>query len=215
MASGVREKFDYFQTAFQAMSPRDRMLIAGLGAAFAFVGIMVLWYFVADGLESRRQRVAEMRRAIAILTSKGDELRSARLMKAKVDARIEAGSVPMLQGHLDKIAKDIDLEVKEYKTLKDRFLDKKERYRERSVRLKLLGVDIDTLTKFMDRIEGGRYLVMVTQLRIQTRPGQPDQLDVDMVVSTYEKVEGKGGKGKAKSRKGRKSSRPGARGRKV
>ena len=212
MASALRERIDYIKTSFQAMTPRERTLITGLGAAVGLVVLLVLWYFVADGLEQRAERVAEMRRAIDILGSKGDELRSARMMKAKVDARIEAGAVPMLQAHLDKIAKDVGLDVKEYKTLKDRFLDKKERYRERSVRLSLLGVDLDSLTKFMDRIEGGRYLVMVTQLRVQTRPGQPDKLDVEMVVSTYEKVEGKSGKGKTKRRG---SSRPRSRGAKA
>ena len=215
MASALRERIDYIKTSFQAMTPRERALITGLGASVGLVVLLVLWYFVADGLDQRAERVAEMRRAIDILDSKGDELRSARMMKAKVDARIEVGAVPMLQAHLDKIAKDVGLDVKEYKTLKDRFLDKKERYRERSVRLTLLGVDLDTLTKFMDRIEGGRYLVMVTQLRIQTRPGQPDKLDVEMVVSTYEKVKGKAGKGKSKKRGGRKGSRPRSRGSKA
>ncbi len=210
MASSIGDRIGYLRSSFQAMSPRERSLIGGLGAAFGLVVVLVLWYFVADGLSARRQRVEQMRQAIDILSRKGDELRAARMMKAKVDARIEVGAVPMLQGHLDKIAKDVGLDVKEYKNLKPRFLDKKERYQERSVRLKLLGVDLDTLSKFMDRVEGGRNLVMVTQLRIQTRPGQADQLDVDMVVSTYEKIEAKK-KNKTKGRKSRKDSRAGAR----
>jgi len=187
----LKERVGLMASSFSSMGKRERTLIAGVVGAIVFIVFVILWYVISNSLDERAQRVDNMRRALTILIQKGDQLRQARMAEARADARIESSSVPLLQGYIDGIAKKVTIDVKEYKSLKPRFLDKKKKYRERAIRLRLLGVDLDSLSRFLDRIEGGRGLVMATQLNIVPRTGQPDQLDVDLVVSTYEKVSDK------------------------
>ncbi len=203
MAVGLADRVRFLGASVAGMTPRERRMLALLGAVLLLVVGGILWYAVSSGLEERSERVALMRQAAEELVRHADELRAAKAARARADARLETSSVPMLQAHVDKIAQEVGLEVKEYKNLKPRYLDKKKRYQERSVRLRILGTDLSTLAKFLDKLERGRDLVMVTELRITARTGQPDKLDVDMVVSTFEKVKA------AKAReKGSRKARP-------
>ncbi|MCD6498124.1 MAG: type II secretion system protein M [Deltaproteobacteria bacterium] len=206
-AVSLKERMGLMASSFSSMSKRERTMIVGVAGAVLFLVFVILWYVISDSLDERAQRVENMRRALTILIQKGDKLRQARMAEARADARIESSSVPLLQGYIDGIAKKVNIDVKEYKSLKPRFLDKKKKYQERSIRLKLLGVDLDSLSRFLDRIEGGRGLVMTTQLSIVPRTGQSDQLDVDLVISTYEKASGKNEDKKKSKKRHRTSSR--------
>jgi len=70
---------------------------------------------------------------------------------------------------------------------------------ERSVDLHLKPATLDQITKFMKAIETGRSLVVVKELSVRTRDDKHQQLDVDMVVSTFERDTGKGAVKKEKS----------------
>jgi hypothetical protein len=198
----ARQTLNSLTQSFAELSPRERIMVAALAATFVFLVFGVLYYFISDGLDRRERRNGEYRRAVTLLDRHADELRAARLADARTDARIQ-DAVPKLQGHLDKIAEKTEVDVKEFKQLKDKYLGKKKRYLEKSMRLRIYGVGIDALSKFLDAIEGGNHLVLVTQLDIETRTGQPELLDVDMVVSTYKIAEKKGEKKKGKKKKGK------------
>lgn len=199
--------------SFDRLSLREKMMLLGLVATFGFILIGALWYFTSEGLSAREERCENLRRAVTLLERHEGELREARMADARTDARISE-SVPMLQGHLDKIAGDLDVDVKEYKSLKDRTLGREKNYLEKSMRLRIFGVKIELLAKFLDRIEGGKHLILVSALDIQTRVGQPELLDVDMVVSTYKKSSddtGKDKKSKEKKKKQKEKSKGAAR----
>jgi len=198
--------------SFDQLSFREKMMVLGLVTTFCFILIGALWYFTSEGLSAREERCENLRRAVTLLERHEGELREARMADARTDARISE-SVPMLQGHLDKIASDLDVDVKEYKNLKDRTLGREKNYLEKSMRLRIFGIKIELLAKFLDRIEGGQHLILVSALDIQTRVGQPEFLDVDMVVSTYKKGtddSGKEKKSKEKNKKKQKEKSKGA-----
>lgn len=188
MASlNLKDRLAGVKDSFANMNKRERLLVTALVAAFGLVLFFLFYYLISDGLDRREERCLKARKALELLARHADELTEARLAEAKADARIEK-TAPMLQGHLHSIAESTKIDVKEYKQLKPRLLDKSKRYRERSIRLRIYRVELEPLTRFMDQIESGRHLIMITQLDIQTRPRQHELLDVDMVVSTYEKV---------------------------
>jgi hypothetical protein len=207
MAS-FKESLGTIGESFSQLSPRERVMVAGLVVTFFTLAIGMLGYFITDGLDKRQTRIDKQKNAIELLIRHADALRDARLADARTDARIQE-SVPMLQGHIDKIAEQVEVDVKEYKSLKPKHLGKKKRYLEKSVRLRIYGVGIDPLSRFMDKLEGGRHLIQITRLDIQTRTGQPELLDVDMVVSTYEIA---GSEGKKGSKGGKGGARPTRRG---
>ena len=196
-----KDKNQEMVDSFDDLKKKKKAMLAGLAGTFLFLVVGALWFFISEGLSEREERCEKLRSAVTLLDRHEQRLRDARMADARTDAKIQA-SVPMLQGHLDKIAKDLEVEVKEYKSLKAKPLGKEKKYVEKSMRLRIYGVKVGPLAHFFDRIEGGRHLILVSALDIQTRVGQPEFLDVDMVVSTYEKSKGgKGKKGKEKSRK--------------
>lgn len=200
---GMADRIQNLMDSFYELSPREKILLAGLAGVFSFLLVGSLWYFINSGLSTREERCEKLRRAVTLLERHEAELREARMADARTDARIQE-AVPMLQGHLDKIAGELEVDVKEYKSLAERTLGKEKNYLEKSIRLRILGIKIDLLANFLDRIESGRHLIMVSSLDIQTRVGQPELLDVDMVVSTYERTEEKKGKQKEKKEEAKK-----------
>ncbi len=201
--AGFTNKIEDAIDSFDQLSLREKAMLLGLVATFGFILIGALWYFTSEGLNAREERCENLRRAVTLLERHEGELREARMADARTDARIRE-SVPMLQGHLDKIASDLDVDIKEYKSLKDRTLGREKNYLEKSMRLRIFGVKIELLAKFLDRIEGGKHLILVSALDIQTRVGQPELLDVDMVVSTYKKKSGDSEKEKKSKEKKKK-----------
>ncbi len=202
--AGMPDRIQNLMDSFYELSPREKVLLAGLAGVFCFLLVGSLWYFINSGLSAREERCENLSRAVTLLERHEDELRLARMADARTDARIQE-PVPMLQGHLDKIAGELEVEVKEYKSLPERTLGKEKNYLEKSIRLRILGIQIDRLANFLDQIESGRHLILVSSLDMQTRTGHPELLDVDMVVSTYERVEDKARKKKEKEAKKRKS----------
>jgi hypothetical protein len=204
---GLKERFAAMGDSFANMSPRERWMVTGMAAGIGLLALSLLWYLISDGLDRREERNRRMNHAMTLLSRHEGELRDARLAEARADARIDKPA-PALQGHLHKIAEDVGIEVKEWKPgKKPKPLGKTKRYQERYIRLRMYRVELDPLTKFLDKIESGRHLIMISKLEIQTRPRQHELLDVDMVVSTYEKTKKTAKKGKAKGKKTRRKAR--------
>lgn len=216
--AALKDKMQELVDSFDHLSGREKAMLVGLVGTFAFLLVGGLWFFIDEGLSQRETRCEKLRSAVTLLDRHDERLREAQMADARADAKIQS-SVPMLQGHLDKIAKELEVEVKEYKSLKKRPLGKEKKYVEKSMRLRIYGVKVGPLSLFLDRIEGGRHLILVSALDVQTQVGKPEMLDVDMVVSTYEKVgkskakkSSRKGKGKGKKSKNKRTSRGGRKG---
>ena len=61
-----------------------------------------------------------------------------------------------------------------------------ERYTQRGVEIKLRKVRIDQLAKLLKELESSPHIVQITRLNVSTRWNEHDELDVEMVVSTFE-----------------------------
>ena len=60
-------------------------------------------------------------------------------------------------------------------------------YEERSTRITLRKVGMLPLAKFMESIERSGYPVKITKLNIRRSGSQPDQYDVSMTVSSFDR----------------------------
>jgi hypothetical protein len=95
----------------------------------------------------------------------------------------------MLQGHLDQLAKQFELSLN-FTPQKPKDLGDNQEYQVESVELKLHDAPIKNLMQFLDQVERGNYILMITDLKLITRRGQPDRMDPILFVSSFYKRSG-------------------------
>src|SRR2546430_17239315 len=71
------------------------------------------------------------------------------------------------------------------------------RYAQHDVDLKLRQVDLQSLSKFLRRVETGPRLIMFTHLSIKRRYSEPDKLDVELTATAVERLKDDKAKKKA------------------
>jgi len=137
-----------------------------------------------------------MRQALRDLDTQRDSYLRLKAKTAQMETRL--GTTPVqLQGYVENAAKEAGVEISDSSDRAPTPAGKK--FIERTVDLHLKPMTLDQLTKFMKAIETGRSLVVVKELSVRTRDDKHQQLDVDMVVSTFERDTGKGAVKKEKS----------------
>ena len=62
------------------------------------------------------------------------------------------------------------------------------RYVQHDVDLRVREVDLQSLSKFLRRVETGPRLVFFTRLSLKHRYSETDKLDVELTATAYEKV---------------------------
>ena len=80
-----------------------------------------------------------------------------------------------------------------------------EKFTQRGVEIKLRKVTIVQLAKLLKELESSPHIVQITRLSVNARWNQHQDLDVEMVVSTFErnKAERPAGEGKGRREKDR------------
>ena len=103
------------------------------------------------------------------------------------------GKTPVaLQGFLEQVAKEAGVEIPESNEQPPQPAGKQ--FTARSVDLRLKQVTLESLAKFLRGIETGPNLVVVTGLNIRTRDDKHQDLEVEMTVTTWDRVSEKPGK---------------------
>ncbi len=192
---------------FERMSQRERLMVAGLGATFAVLLISLFGYLILEGLDTRRTQNERMRYVLKRLEKNRDRLMAKGTQDNRLVAKINV-TPPPLKAHLDGLAKKHDVEVKDYKTVKEKALGAKKDILEKAVEISIYNIELPKLMKFLNAIEssGSRYLIMTTQMQLTPRSADHGKLDVKRLrVSTYERTKAKKGtkSSKAKGRAGK------------
>jgi len=179
-------------------SPRERLMLGGLGVAVAVFVLFVAINQVSGSLSELEEHNFENAEALRFIQRNADKLRDAQRDEAARERRF-ARKAPALQGWLEGIATKRSLEIPEAQDKPEVNLGKN--FTERAVEIRLRKIGLRPLTEFMVDIENSPYPVAVTKLHVRRRVGESDQFDVEMTVSAYDwLLAGKGTK-----------ARPGAR----
>lgn len=194
---------------FERMSQRERLMVAGLGATLAVLLITLFGYLILDGLDTRRTQNERLQYVLKRMEKNRDRL----LAKGSQDDRLYRKikvQPPPLKAHLDGLAKKHEVEVKDYKTIKEKALGAKKEILEKAVEISIYNIELPKLMKFLNAIESSssRYLIMTTQMQVTPRSSDHGKLDVKRLrVSTYERSTKKpsspSGKSKGRSAKGK------------
>lgn len=168
---------------FSRLSPRERVMVGGLGATVAVfvLGLAVLQ--VSSSLEELETQNFEDAEALRLIQRNADKLRESQREQAAQERKF-ARKAPALQGWLEQIATKRSLEIPEAQDKPDENRGKS--YIERSVEIRLRKIGLGPLTEFMVDVENSPYPVAITRLHVRRRMGESDSYDVEMTVSTYD-----------------------------
>jgi type II secretory pathway component PulM len=187
---------------FERMSQRERLMVAGLGATLAVLLMALFGYLIFDGLDTRRAQNERMRYVLKRLEKNRDRLVAKGTQDDRLYRKIEV-QPPPLKAHLDGLAKEHEVEVNAYKTIKEKQLGAKKDILEKAVEIDIHNIELPKLMKFLNAIEasGSRYLIMTTKIQMSPRSSDHGKLDVSKLrVSTYERTKVKASKSKSKGR---------------
>jgi len=186
---------------FNKLSPREQKL-AGLFILFAvlmvFVGGPIYAYM---GIASDREYNTAIRTQLRRM-DRGAELLAQRRSEREQRDLLYARKPPAMASFIEKAAHANGLEVPRLNDQPE--LDAKG-YVERPTKVHMSKVGLLPLVKMLERVERGGYPIAVSRLKIKKK-SRPDQYDVELTVSAYEKKSGSSAKGK-KSKKSKKSKK--------
>lgn len=182
---------DQLREKWERITPRERMMVILLGATF--VGVVLAWlgFMISDGLDEIEARNDNTRVALRSLdTCDGGDTGPKQVFPDEPEK---------LETYLDKIAKDVDIEIP---GTSPRTPVERGEYKESSTRLQISGITIYELKDFLEKVETRNKLVVITSLHVKKHFKEQDQLNVDMVVTTFSKVKAGGDEGTGEAGEG-------------
>ncbi len=199
MANGITAKIEDIKASLERLSARERRMFGGLAAAFAAMLVLGLGYWISSSLEELEEKNASMRKALKLIDRHRDEFVAQRQRIAALEVRM-ARTPLELNNFVEKAASAVGVTITESGETTP---VPGARYTRRGLEIKLNKVTIGQLASLLKRIEDEQaYIVQVTRLSVNTRWNRNEQLDVELVVSTYDRnkkdAPGTGGKKRRK-----------------
>lgn len=178
---------DRITDSITRMSARERLLLSGLAGALAVLLLALISYLILEGLDARRVRNDRIRAVTERLEKNRDRLSASKTEDARMDVKLDR-KPPALQSHIEGLAKRFEVEVKDYKPGKDKELGPQKRVLERSVVISLYDIDLEKLTKFLDAVETGGFVILTKELQVTPRSTDHGKLDVQKLeIAAYER----------------------------
>lgn len=176
------------QERYSQLAERERKLLAVFGAVFAALLLVLVPILVRLGVSSQAEQNERILEVIQEIVDSRVTLGRKQAEQARVDARYR-GVAPPLAGLLAKLADQVQVEIPE--TQDRSVVPHGKTFKERSTRISLKKVGLLALTNFMEKLEDSGYPVSITRLDIKKRDTGPDQYDVEMHVSAFDREEKK------------------------
>ena len=176
--------FEGLRDRWEQMALRERRLVVALGVTavvcvFGFIGLQI-----RSGLQELEEKNGETRYALRLIDEHQDDVFKQKTSIDNPDTIIP-DSAPSLATYLDGIATESGLTIPESS---ERPAQTRGKYIELSTDLKLRGVTLEQLAKFLKLAET-RAPAMVTQ-RLYVKPyvSAHEKLDVELTFATFEKA---------------------------
>jgi hypothetical protein len=185
------------------LSMRERRLLSLLGTCLVGLIVFGVGFVIRDGLREIEERNSDMRQALKDIVTHKEDFARARSEMQRLEVKIPKEAAP-LPGYVEAAAKEFDINIQENSDRPPQPRGKS--FVEKTVEIKLRGVNLQQLAEFMRKIEtGSANVVVVSRLVVRTRFNQHEQLDVEMTVSTFERGATEKPKGPGKLGRGEKS----------
>jgi general secretion pathway protein M len=171
---------------FANMNARERRLATILGAFLAFAVFFAVPVYLEVDVHSKRATVEELRTALDDVQSARGPIRDRQSKKATIAQRY-AKRAPQLAGFIEENAKKQALEVVDSVDRPEQPHGK--RFTERATTVHLKKAGMLAIAKFLESLEQSGYPILVSQIDLRKRAGEPDSYDVEVTISAYDKSE--------------------------
>jgi len=195
----------YLSGEWERLAPKQRRNLAILiGSALGVVTIFGA-YLLFSGVADLEEDNAAIREALKAIASNRDIYLQAKA-RSDADAARIGNDPPQLTGDIEAAAKEEKIEIAESNEQKPTPAGK--RYLQHDLDIKIRDVDLQSLTKFMRRLETGPRLIFFTRLSLKRSFSDTKKLAVDATATAFERVKeekpkkkpGEGGKKEADSK---------------
>jgi general secretion pathway protein M len=167
----------------EKLSPREQRMLAVLGVIFGALFFVGLPLYLYTELRSARAHNQQIRDILHRMDSAGELLTERRREREAQDMRY-ANPAPALATFIEGAAKANGLEVPD---TTDRPDVPGKVFTERVTQVTMRKVNLKPLVKMLEKMERSGHPVGITQLGIKKRLSGPDEYDVSMAVSAYDK----------------------------
>jgi len=171
---------------WERLAPRERRGISVLGVAILAVGLIAATSYTMNRIGDLQDENAAIRDALGAIAQHRDEYLEAKSRNAVQEARI-GNDPPQLTADLETAARGENVQIAESSERPS--VPAGRRYIEHDMDIKIRETDLQSLTKFLKRVETGPRLVFFTRLSLKHRySDDTDKLDVELTATAFERV---------------------------
>jgi hypothetical protein len=177
----------YLSREWNRMAPRERRLVAILGATLAIAAVVAVSVVTMRSLADIRDANDASREALQAISRHKDEFLQAKSRMQAQESRI-GSEPPQLAADLEAAAREAGIGgIPETRPLPS--VPAGKRYLEHSVDVTFRQVELLALSKFLSRLETGRHLIVVSRLSVKRAFTEGQQkLNVSLTATTWERV---------------------------
>jgi type II secretory pathway component PulM len=183
----ARLPVDYFHSWWERTAPRTRKLVVGLAITCVSMLVLSIATVTFSSISSLEEENGQIREALAEITKHHDEYLDAKTRNAVQEARI-GNDPPQLTADLEAAARGENVQIAESSERPVQPAGASHRFLQHDVDIKLREVDLQSLTKFMRRVETGPRFIFFTRISLKHRYSETDKLDAELTATSFEKV---------------------------
>lgn len=177
--------FGYVAAEWERMGPRERKWVAGLSVGVVAVATMLAAYLVFSTIDELKEGNADIREALTAIAKHRNEYLEAKARTEAQETRLGT-EPPQLIADIENAAREENVQISETNGRPPAPAGK--RWMQHDVDLQIRSVDLQSITKFLRRIETGPRPIFVTRLSLKRRFSENDKLDVEVTATAFERV---------------------------
>jgi type II secretory pathway component PulM len=177
--------FRYFDAEWERMAPRERRLVAGLSIAVLVVAMVLGTFLVFSSISDLEEGNADIREALGTIAKSREEYLEAKARAQAQEQRL-GSDPPQLVADIEAAAREEMVQIAESNERPPLGVGK--RWIEHDVDLKIRGVDLQALARFLRRVETGPRPIFTTRLSLKRRFSEADKLDAELTATAFERV---------------------------
>ncbi|HZL21162.1 MAG TPA: type II secretion system protein GspM [Polyangia bacterium] len=171
---------------WERLAPRERRGFSVLGIVGLSVAVLGGGWYAMNKIGDLRDQNAAIRDALSAIAQHRDEYLEAKARNAVQEARI-GNDPPQLTADLETASRAEGVQIAE--SSERPAVPAGRRYIEHDMDIKIRETDLQSLTKFLKRVETGPRLVFFTRLELKHRySDDSDKLDVELTATAFERV---------------------------
>ena len=185
MKAIIRRRIEDLKGAFERLSQRERTMVLSLAGALLFCVFLATGYLLMSELQEMEDENEQTRLALRELERLKDQYIAERQRQLRIEARMSPEPLE-LNSYVEKAASEVGVKIDEASEVNPLNVGS---VVQRGLEIKVRHVSLSQLVVLLEKLEESRtHVVQVTRLDVNTRWKKNNELDVSMIVSTFEKA---------------------------